>query len=273
MARTNKTKKAAKRTSTRASESKVSVDRGESRSSEKKSDGNFLDRIQNDLEKNQSYLNLILGALIVIVLGVLIFNYFNKPAEEVGNVTPQAEQTTDENGDVTKENLPGKYTVKEGDTLFTIAQKYYDDGGKYTEIISENSLPGESIEVGQELTIPELEEAMAAASPEASAEASASPAASSIAEAVASPEASTAPVAEASPFMTPDSGTGGAVNQTTWGEAISGDTYTVQQNDWLSKIAGRAYGDITKYSAIAQANNIQNPDNIEVGVVLKIPRN
>ncbi len=262
MARTNKKTKAAKRTA----ESKITVDRGESRSSEGKSDGNFLDRIQNDLEKNQSYLNLILGALIVIVLGVLIFNYFNKPAEEIGNVTPQAEQTTDESGDVTRESLPGKYTVKEGDTLFTIAQKYYDDGGKYAEIITANSLPGESIEIGQELTIPELEDALAAASPEASAEASASPEA----EIAASAE----PIVQASPSpAATDTGTGGALNQTTWGEAINSDSYTVQPNDWLSKIAGRAYGDITKYTAIAQANNIQNPDNIEVGVVLKIPRN
>lgn len=268
MARTKKTK-AAKRTS---SESRVTVDRDETGSGygEKKSDGNFLDRIQNDLEKNQSYLNLILGALIVIVLGVLIFNYFNKPADETGNVTPQAEQTTDENGDVRRENLPGKYTVKEGDTLFTIAEKYYGDGGKYTEIVTANNLPGESIAAGQELTIPELEGAMSAASPEASAEASPSPEA----ETAASPEASSAPIVQASPSpAATDTGTGGAMNQTTWGETITTDSYTVQPNDWLSKIAGRAYGDITKYNAIAQANNISNPDNIEIGVVLKIPRN
>ena len=274
---TRKTKsKTAKRTTrASASESRVTVDRGEKTTERKtNSDGNFLDKIQNDLEKNQSYLNLILGALIVVVLGVLIFNYFNRPADETGNVTPVAEQTTDENGDVKKENLPGKYTVKEGDTLFTIAQKYYDKGDNYTEISEANSLTNDAIEVGQELTIPKLESAIA--------EASASPAASDSGEiAMASTEPSTEPsaspssepVAQATPEPQTDSGTGGAENATTWGEAINGDTYTVQANDWLSKIAGRAYGDITKYQAIAQANNISNPDSIEVGVVLKIPRN
>jgi nucleoid-associated protein YgaU len=270
---TRKTKsKAARRASSRTSESKVTVDRGESVRDSKKSDGNFLDRIQNDLEKNQSYLNLILGALIVVVLGVLIFNYFNKPETETGNVTPQAQQTTiDEAGNVKKENLPGPYVVKEGDTLFTIAQNYYDDGYKYTEIIKENNLPGESIEVGQKLTIPKLETAMAAASagPEASALPDASPGPET---AMASPEASPEAVAEASPSPEADSGTGGAENQTVWGESIKGDTYTVQANDWLSKIAGRAYGDITKYDIIAKENNISNPDTIEVGTVLKIPR-
>ena len=264
--------KSARRDTTRASESKVTVDRGESRNTSSKKNDNFLDRIQNDLEKNQSYLNLILGALIVVVLGVLIFNYFNKPDVDEGNVTPQAEQiTTDEEGNVTKENLPGKYTVKEGDTLFTIAQDYYNDGYKYTEIVKENNLPGEGLEVGQEITIPKLEDALAAVDPEASGspEASASPEVSpeAMAQASASPEmqASSAP-------SWSDTGTGGAQNQTVWGEAINSDTYTVQANDWLSKIAGRAYGDITKYEAIAKANNITNPDTIEVGTVLKIPR-
>ncbi len=274
--------KSAKRTTSRvsAAESKVTVDRGErnvTSRSDKKSNENFLDRIQNDLEKNQSYLNLILGALIVIVLGVLVFNYFNKPEDEEGIVTPVAEQMTDENGDVTKENLPGKYTVKEGDTLFTVAASYYGDGNKYPEIVKENSLTSESIEVGQELTIPELE-VDPMASPDASGSASPSPSDSASpspsAEAMASPEASATPIAQASttPVMS-DSGTGGAMNQTTWGAEIKEDTYTVQADDWLSKIAGRAYGDMTKFDAIAKANNISNPDTIEVGTVLKIPRN
>jgi nucleoid-associated protein YgaU len=274
MATKKKTKAAKRTTTTRPSESKVTVDRGETTKSEsKRSDSNFLDRIQNDLEKNQSYLNLILGALIVIVLGVLIFNYFNKPDTDNGNVTPTAETTTtDESGDVTKESLPGKYKVKEGDTLFTIAQKYYDDGGKYTEIMKDNNLTSENIEVGQELNIPKLETASAdpSASPEASGSPEISPSPSE------SPQATEEPISMASPspaaMDTSSPGTGGAENQTVWGETITGDSYTVQAGDWLSKISGRAYGDITKYDAIAKANNIQNPDNIEVGTVLKIPR-
>lgn len=276
---TKKKTKAAKRTSTtRASESKVTVDRGETKKSEsKRSDGNFLDRIQNDLEKNQSYLNLILGALIVIVLGVLIFNYFNKPSTDTGNVTPTAETTTtDQSGDVKKENLPGKYKVKEGDTLFTIAQKYYDDGSKYGDIMRDNGLTSENIEVGQELNIPKQETAVANADSSASPEASASPEVSPTTAPSESPTATEEPVSLASPspaaITSENQGTGGATNQTIWGETITTDTYTVQAGDWLSKISGRAYGDITKYDAIARANNIQNPDNIEIGTVLKIPK-
>lgn len=275
--------KAARRASTtsRASESKVTVDRGESKRDNSSRNEGFLDKIQTDLEKNQSYLNLILGALIVVVLGVLIFNYFNKPAEQTGNVTPEATQTaqTDENGDVTKESLPGKYKVKEGDTLFLIAQKYYDDGGQYQAIVKENNLPGENIEVGQELTIPKVEAtemAEASGSPEASASPEASPspetAAASPQTDPDNPDSLAMDSASPSPEASADFGTGGATNQTVWGESITGDKYTVQAGDWLSKIAGRAYGDIYQYEKIAKANNINNADAIEVGTVLSIPR-
>lgn len=245
--RTKKTS-AAKRYS---SQSRVSVQR------EEKS-GNFLDKIQSDLEKNQSYLNLILGALIVIVLGVLVFNYFNKPSD-IGNLGP-SQQTSETQGDVTKGNLPGKYTVKQGDTLFLIAQNYYSDGSKYTEIIKENNLTSDRIDAGQELVIPKIETAMAL---EASPEASAQPSSSPDELALASTQPSEVPVSSDSK---------GAVMDQSWGTPIKASTYTVVAGDWLSKISGRAYGDIMLYEKIAKANNISDPNSIEVGTVLKIPR-
>ncbi len=253
MARSGKKTRAAKRVS---SESKITVDRGQ------KTSGNFLDKIQNDLEKNQSYLNLILGALIIIVLGVLIFNYFNKPTEEPGDIGP-SQQVTDEQGDVTRESLPGKYTVKKGDTLFLIAQKYYNDGEKYPMIMSENNLKSDSIEAGQELTIPKVE---VAESPSPASQIESSP------SSTAKPEESISPSMNPSAVPAPAGEKGGALNQTTWGENISTTTYTVVAGDWLSKIAGRAYGDIMQYEKIAKANNISDPNSIEVGTVLKIPR-
>lgn len=257
--RANKKTKAAKKTTL---QSKVTIDRGPAKSE------NFLDKIQTDLEKNQSYLNLILGALIVIVLGVLIFNYFNKPSEQTGDLGPSTQKMIDEKGDVTKEGLPGKYTVKEGDTLFLIAQNYYGDGNKYTEIVKDNNLSSESIEIGQELNIPKLDVPAPSTSPEEGALSSPS----------ASPEqpvmeASNEPAESATPTPASSFGKGGAENQTIWGETITNDTYTVVKGDWLSTISGRAYGDIMQYEKIAKANNISDPNTIEVGTVLKIPRN
>lgn len=219
---------------------------------EKTEEQSFFNKIQSDFENKNALLNLILGTLIVIIAGILIFNYFNRsrnlgPSQQAQNQTTQTE-------DVSKENLPGNYTVKEGDTLFSIAEKYYDSGWSYTEIVKENKLANEnSIEVGQVLKLPKLT----------------TPSPSPIMSP--SPEASPATVS--SELITkPDSGTGGDPSQTQWGPKIASDTYTVQEGDWLSKISGRAYGDIFSYQKIAEANNIPNPDLIEPGTVLKIPR-
>lgn len=198
----------------------------------------LLQKLQSELQFSQSYISLVLGLLIVLVAGILVFNYFNKdkgslgPAQQTGEQQPQS--------DVAKENLPGQYTVKAGDTLFTIASKYYNDGYQYLRIAQENKLvSADSIEVGQVLTIPKTEEVK---------------------------------IADTEMASDNNQGIGGEINSTIWGPAITGDTYTVVADDWLSKIAGRAYGDVMAFDKIAKANNIANPDLIEPGTVLKIPR-
>lgn len=47
--------------------------------------------------------------------------------------------------------------------------------------------------------------------------------------------------------------------------------YTVQSGDNLSRIAKRFYGEPNKYSGIAQANGIANPDLIKVGQQINLP--
>jgi 5'-nucleotidase / UDP-sugar diphosphatase len=147
----------------------------------------------------------------------------------------------------------------------------------------ENNIENENLlSEGQVITIPRLEGseqlAEASASPETSPSPEQSPTDSGTAlTPEASPDqalsqASPSPEATSQPAQDTGSGTGGAENQTIWGEKITGDTYTVQAGDWLSTIAGRAYGDILQYQKIAEANNITNPDVIEVGTVLKLPR-
>lgn len=48
-------------------------------------------------------------------------------------------------------------------------------------------------------------------------------------------------------------------------------TYTVVAGDTLWDIAVKYYGDGQKYRKIAAANNIENPDQIDIGLELKIP--
>lgn len=187
----------------------------------------YLDKVSSEVQSNQSKLSLVLGALIVLVVGILVFNYFSKSQPSIG----PAQQTATKQADVSADELPGKYTVKEGDTLFNIAQNYYKDGYKYAEIAKASELENpDLLEKGQILEIPKL--------------------------------------AEVSPAPTADS----IPADTLWGPPILGTTYTVVEGDWLSKIAGRSYGDIYSYDKIAKANNIPNPDLIEPGMVLNIPR-
>jgi len=220
---------------------------------------NYLDKISGEVQSNQSRLSLILGGLIILVVVILIFNYFNRGDSSLG-----PSQETQIGEDVSVENLPGQYTVKEGDTLFTIAEKYYSDGYKYSEIVEENELANaDQIEVGQVLQIPKLEEI----TPEPT-----------ITKEVETPQPTSSPLLQMTDEIMPEAmpGEKGALDASMtsvqWGPTITSDTYTVVEGDWLSKIAGRAYGDIFAYQKIADANSIANPDLIEPGQILKIPR-
>lgn len=209
----------------------------------KKNSDKFLDKIENEIQSNQSKVSLVLGGLIVLVIGILIFNYFNRNKPGLG----PAQQTQQEpSQDVSQDQLPGPYTVKSGDTLFMIADKYYQNGYQYTEIAKANNLTNpDLIEEGQILQIPKPEPQQTPLALQ--------------------PSPSSLPTEE------PATGTGGG-NTTIWGPRIEENTYTVTEGDWLSTIAGRAYGDIMAFNRIAQANNITNPDHIEPSMVLKLPR-
>ena len=51
----------------------------------------------------------------------------------------------------------------------------------------------------------------------------------------------------------------------------SGTLYVVKSGDSLSKISKSFYGNPNEYTKITQANNIPNPDKIQIGQQLKIP--
>lgn len=219
-----------------------------------KPSSNYLDRIESEVQSNQSRLSLVLGALILLVIGVLVFNYFNRDKSGVGPSQETATESTEV--DVKPENLPGKYTVKEGDTLFTVAEKYYQDGSKFSEIVKANNLTNENaIETGQVLEIPKIEQVV-------------TPSPTTIESVTPTPTESVSPTSTETPQ--PDNQI--SLESSDFGPKITGNTYTVQEGDWLSTIAARAYGDPMFYERIAQANNIPNPDLIYPGQVLNIPR-
>ena len=105
------------------------------------------------LKLNESVISMILGALVVVVVGVLVFNYFSKEKEGI-----KPEGITSEVGIEIGEELPATHKVKPGEHLWKIAVDYYNDGYKWTEIAKANNLtsPG-LISPDQELIIPQIE--------------------------------------------------------------------------------------------------------------------
>lgn len=112
------------------------------------------------MKLNESTISTLLGMLVVLVVGVLIFNYFknvgNKPSEseELSEETLQNEEQPKEEGKV-PENLPEEYTVKEGDNLWMIAEKNFGSGYNWVDIAKENNLSDPNyLVVDQKIKLP-----------------------------------------------------------------------------------------------------------------------
>lgn len=71
--------------------------------------------------------------------------------------TPVADYSAPKAAPVIVDTVPSagtKYTVKKGDTLWSIAQRSYGDGKQYKKIASANNIKNNQVNVGQVLTLP-----------------------------------------------------------------------------------------------------------------------
>jgi nucleoid-associated protein YgaU len=127
------------------------------------------------------------------------------------------------------------YTVKAGDDLWKIAQAKYKNGYLWSEIAKANKLDNPGVlYVGSKLTLPRLDQKVIAQYP--------------------------------TPEPTQD-------QAQVQGEKISGTVYTIKAGDTLWDISVRAYnGNGYRWSDIAKANNLTDPNVILVGSTLKLPR-
>ncbi len=125
------------------------------------------------------------------------------------------------------------YTTVSGDSLWSIAERVYKDGYKWSEIAKANKLENPNVlYIGTKLTLPKVDTSKSVAKTE------------------------TKPTLQA----------------TVQTGKINGDTYTVKHGDQLWDIAVRAYGDGYRWSEIASANKLVHPSTIHSGNVLTIPR-
>lgn len=176
----------------------------------------------SEIKWGESYVSLILGAVVVVVAVLLVFTFvknkgFNKNPDTSSTATQ--EKTT-----------PKTYEVKAGDDLWTISEKLYGSGYNWVDLAAVNKLDNPSmLYAGTKLSIPEVKPKVV------------------VAQAQVNPK---------------EDSTG----------SIKGSTYTIKEGDDLWNIAVRAYGDGYKWVDIAKANNLENPDLIFSGNVLKLPR-
>ena len=107
-----------------------------------------LKSILKSLKLNESTISMALGAIVIVVVGVLVVNYFKDRGTTIPGLTEESELTT--------------HTVAEGETLWSISEKYYGSGFNWTDISEANNLenPG-AIEVGQKLSLPDVESKLA----------------------------------------------------------------------------------------------------------------
>lgn len=87
---------------------------------------------------------MFLGALVIIVTGILVVNYFKDKSGEIVTNTDS------------KTQVSGEYIVKKGETLWSIAEDSYGSGYNWVDIYSANKLSSQKLEIGQKLTIPEV---------------------------------------------------------------------------------------------------------------------
>ena len=105
------------------------------------------------LSGSKSYTGLLYGVITVIVLFVIIFLGLRAISQRGGDVPDDAGRTEKQT----------TYTVREGDSLWTIAEQVYKDGYQWTKIAEQNKISNpDAIETGTKLVIPSAPEITAA---------------------------------------------------------------------------------------------------------------
>lgn len=203
---------------------------------------------QTQFSLSDSFTSLLLGVVVVVAAIILFFSFIRGGKQEVTTppttlpaekISKELEKTNKEEESKKTEDSKSLYTVVEGDTLWSISEKYYNSGFDWQKIAKANNITDPAnLEKGTKLTIPGGDGKILATNTS---------------------------VAEEKAVIAPNNTKGGS-------SAISGNTYTVVRGDDLWDIAVRAYGDGYKWVDIAKANNLTNPDLIHADNVLKLPR-
>ena len=117
-----------------------------SKMSSLKTEAKKSEKVQNRFVWKENYAGFILGAIILVALGILVANYFVKSTNTVSDIKT----------DVSNVEQAGKVvTVESGESLSSIAKRELGDANLWPLLVEENQLKSTTVEVGQTLKIPE----------------------------------------------------------------------------------------------------------------------
>jgi LysM repeat protein len=102
-----------------------------------------LKKFLKKLKLNEETISMVLGAIVIVIVGVLIVNYFKDKSS--GKIPGASTQT------IAKEHV-----VVKGETLWSIAEDTFGSGYNWVDITVANGLSSDVIEIGQKLVIPDV---------------------------------------------------------------------------------------------------------------------
>lgn len=118
----------------------------------------MLEDLKKKLNLPENLTSMGLGLLVVIVVGLIIFNSLTGKKEKQASVETKEESQASQEEEATESaqaELPAKYTVKKGEDLWAIAEKFYGSGYNWVDIVEKNKIANpDLVEAGTQLTIP-----------------------------------------------------------------------------------------------------------------------
>jgi len=111
----------------------------------------MLKDLKKVIPSTDSLMSLLLGLAVVIAVGLLLVRYFSDRQVGSNKVETKPEELNQAG------KLPTTYLVSAGDTLWSIAEKYYQSGYNWVDIQKTNNLINpDNLVIGQQLTIPDV---------------------------------------------------------------------------------------------------------------------
>src|SRR3989344_5214680 len=126
------------------------------RNADKEETPNIFSQLVNQIKSGESFTNLILGAIVVIAIAITIIVFVKNNKE--GQTSSTETNSTSEEAGMTSST----YTIKAGDSLWSISEKVYKSGYSWKEIAKANNLenPG-LIHAGNTLKLPSADKEVA----------------------------------------------------------------------------------------------------------------